>query len=360
MRCVEKPSKSLRPVGFVARMRSRSAAWRRHRRRSDSSRGSRSHPAPSCSTTRSTVAAHRSKADTITLEDVDERDDAFEALVRSGAADRVGDAARTRTAEARPHRARARRRAVRGARDPGRTRRLREVPHVRDVGRADRRDRPPSADARPARRDARGHDVVPHDDIRDDPRFEWWPRAHPRDDARSSACPSSRKARSSAPSISPKEDGGTFADDDQQLIELFAAHAAIAIENATLFERSRELTVVEERNRLARDLHDSVAQTLFSLALTAEAAKNGSRRCDRQRQRAREGRARRAALDRLRAASGRSRRGRVSSRRSSSTPTSSGASSARTSTFASRRSERLDPTSSSSSSASHRKRSRTR
>ena len=63
-----------------------------------------------------------------------------------------------------------------------------------------------------------------------------------------------------------------FSESDQQLIEMLGAHAAIAMENANLYERSRELSVVEERNRLARDLHDSVAQTLFSIDLTAEAA----------------------------------------------------------------------------------------
>jgi signal transduction histidine kinase len=46
----------------------------------------------------------------------------------------------------------------------------------------------------------------------------------------------------------------------------------VAIQNARLYERSRELTVVEERNRLARELHDAVNQTLFSVSLTAEAA----------------------------------------------------------------------------------------
>jgi len=63
-----------------------------------------------------------------------------------------------------------------------------------------------------------------------------------------------------------------FTDADQRLIETFAAHAAVAITNAHLTERSRELTVVEERNRLARDLHDAVNQTLFSVTLTADAA----------------------------------------------------------------------------------------
>ena len=53
---------------------------------------------------------------------------------------------------------------------------------------------------------------------------------------------------------------------------MLAAHAAVAIENARLLERSRELSIVEERNRLARELHDSVSQKLFGLVLTAEAA----------------------------------------------------------------------------------------
>ena len=72
----------------------------------------------------------------------------------------------------------------------------------------------------------------------------------------------------------PDREGGrpTFSDADQKLIELLAAHAAIAIENARLHERSRELIIVEERNRLARELHDSVTQRLFGVALAAESA----------------------------------------------------------------------------------------
>jgi signal transduction histidine kinase len=69
-----------------------------------------------------------------------------------------------------------------------------------------------------------------------------------------------------------------FSDDDQALIETFAAHAALAIENARLHERSRELSIVEERNRLARELHDAVAQKLFGVVLAAE---SGSALLDR-------------------------------------------------------------------------------
>jgi nitrate/nitrite-specific signal transduction histidine kinase len=47
---------------------------------------------------------------------------------------------------------------------------------------------------------------------------------------------------------------------------------AVAIENARLYEQSRDLAIVEERTRLARELHDSVTQSLFSIVLNAEAA----------------------------------------------------------------------------------------
>src|SRR3954466_8057096 len=70
--------------------------------------------------------------------------------------------------------------------------------------------------------------------------------------------------------LTEKEDADGFSADDQKLIELLAAHAAIAIENARLYERSRELSIVEERDRLARELHDSVTQQLFGVALAAE------------------------------------------------------------------------------------------
>jgi signal transduction histidine kinase len=55
------------------------------------------------------------------------------------------------------------------------------------------------------------------------------------------------------------------------LLPTIAAQAAIAIENARLYEQAQQLAVMEERQRLARDLHDAVTQTLFSASLIAEA-----------------------------------------------------------------------------------------
>lgn len=110
-------------------------------------------------------------------------------------------------------------------------------------------------------------------DIRTDSRFHGgWPPAHP--DMRSfMGVPIvSRGGVIGAFYLTEKEDADEFSDDDERCIEMLAAHAAVAIENARLFERSRELSIAEERNRLARDLHDSVTQKLFGVVLTAEAA----------------------------------------------------------------------------------------
>lgn len=61
-----------------------------------------------------------------------------------------------------------------------------------------------------------------------------------------------------------------FGAEQQRLFTALAQRAAIAIENARLYERAQDLAVVEERSRLARELHDAVTQTLFSASLLAE------------------------------------------------------------------------------------------
>jgi signal transduction histidine kinase len=118
-------------------------------------------------------------------------------------------------------------------------------------------------------------------DIRTDPRFRGWPGAHPEmadflgmpilDGPTvlgalylANKRPGAGGGRSGT--------GGGFTRADEELLEVLAGHAAIALTNAALYERERERTVVEERQRLARELHDAVAQKLFSLRLTVGAA----------------------------------------------------------------------------------------
>ncbi|HUP28214.1 MAG TPA: GAF domain-containing sensor histidine kinase [Chloroflexia bacterium] len=65
---------------------------------------------------------------------------------------------------------------------------------------------------------------------------------------------------------------GFYDEQDGQTVLAFANQAAVAIENARLYDRSREQDILQERNRLARELHDSLSQSLFSMVLNAEAA----------------------------------------------------------------------------------------
>lgn len=111
------------------------------------------------------------------------------------------------------------------------------------------------------------------DDITADPRFCGWPAAHP--DMRSflGVPVVSHGEVIAAVYCTDKRSAAAFDADDQACIELLAAHAAVAVDNARLWERSRELLLAQERTALARQLHDAMSQRLFSLALTADVAR---------------------------------------------------------------------------------------
>jgi two-component system nitrate/nitrite sensor histidine kinase NarX len=63
---------------------------------------------------------------------------------------------------------------------------------------------------------------------------------------------------------------GYYASSHAELAMAFANQAAVAIENARLYEQAEHAAAAQERNRLARDLHDAVSQTLFSASLIAD------------------------------------------------------------------------------------------
>jgi signal transduction histidine kinase len=66
------------------------------------------------------------------------------------------------------------------------------------------------------------------------------------------------------------ESSHAFTVEDSDGLRIVAAQLAVAIENARLYETSQRAAVLDERNRLARELHDSVAQQLFSATLVAQ------------------------------------------------------------------------------------------
>ncbi|MFJ5551577.1 GAF domain-containing sensor histidine kinase [Streptomyces sp. NPDC093225] len=143
------------------------------------------------------------------------------------------------------------------------------------------------------------HEATPQRlaDVRADPRFGGWPAAHPEmsdflglpvrdgdeiigalflaNKRRTGDC--AKLGRSDEADNKDNKDIGEkggcgFTADDEAVLGILAQHAAIALTNARLYERSRELTIAEERSRLAHELHDAVSQKLFSLRLTAQAA----------------------------------------------------------------------------------------
>lgn len=110
-------------------------------------------------------------------------------------------------------------------------------------------------------------------DITQDPRFRgWWPAAHPEMRSFLGVPIVSAGDIVGAFYLTDKEDGPAFTPADEDAVVLLSSHAAIAIDQARLFEDSRELALVQERARLARELHDAMSQSLFSLQLAAETA----------------------------------------------------------------------------------------
>ncbi len=65
---------------------------------------------------------------------------------------------------------------------------------------------------------------------------------------------------------------GGFTAEDVSVMSIFATQAAMAIEHARLQQQAEQLAVLAERQRLARELHDSVTQSLYSVTLYANAA----------------------------------------------------------------------------------------
>jgi signal transduction histidine kinase len=70
--------------------------------------------------------------------------------------------------------------------------------------------------------------------------------------------------------LTNKQSIGEFSEDDERLVEMFALHAGIAIDNARLHEQVQRLAIVEERERIGRDLHDGIIQSIYAVGLSLE------------------------------------------------------------------------------------------
>jgi signal transduction histidine kinase len=70
--------------------------------------------------------------------------------------------------------------------------------------------------------------------------------------------------------LTEKVDVPEFSAEDQELVEMFALHAGIAIQNARLHEEVQKLAIVDERLRISRDLHDGIIQSIYAVSLSLE------------------------------------------------------------------------------------------
>ncbi len=107
-------------------------------------------------------------------------------------------------------------------------------------------------------------------DIATDPRRHGFPPNHP---AMHSflGVPVTVKGRSIGNLYLTNKRGAVeFSDDDRTLVERFAAHAGLGIENARLSERVQALALVEDRERIGRDLHDGIIQRIYAVTLGLE------------------------------------------------------------------------------------------
>jgi signal transduction histidine kinase len=108
------------------------------------------------------------------------------------------------------------------------------------------------------------------DDIATDPRRYGFPANHPEMHAFLGTPVRSEGSTIGRLYLTNKQSAATFSEDDLRLVEMFALHAGIAMENARLHDEVQRLAVVDERQRISQDLHDSIIQSLYAISLSLE------------------------------------------------------------------------------------------
>jgi signal transduction histidine kinase len=72
--------------------------------------------------------------------------------------------------------------------------------------------------------------------------------------------------------MTDKIGGGDFTDEDEALVEALALAAGVAIENTRLHDRIRVMSVADDRDRIARDLHDRIIQRVYAVGMNLQGA----------------------------------------------------------------------------------------
>lgn len=121
-----------------------------------------------------------------------------------------------------------------------------------------------------------GKETIRLEDLHKDPRSVGFPEHHP-EMTRFLGVPILAKGKNLGTLyLCDRLDGEPFTEEDEHMISLLAAHAAIAIENAKLSEQLRRLAVIEERDRISMELHDGVIQSIYAIGMKLEIARVNS------------------------------------------------------------------------------------
>jgi signal transduction histidine kinase len=108
------------------------------------------------------------------------------------------------------------------------------------------------------------------DDMRDDPRSAGFCEHHPPMTSFLGVPIISKGQHLGSLYLCDRRDGQPFSAEDERMVELLAAHAAVAIENARLSEQMLKLAIIGERDRISMELHDGIIQSLYAVGIKLE------------------------------------------------------------------------------------------